>query len=104
MEHQSEMAVEPHVVEDRACSSNGNIREDEFMEEDLEEKMERIHGEENGTIVSVDPQAPEELLDQQWKIDGMSVEELEALEQLEEAEEELRRWRAKKNKISTETM
>merc|ERR1712064_73429 len=80
-------------------SSNGNVREDEYMEEDLEEKMERIHGEENGTIVSVKPQAPEELTDEQWKIDGMSVEELEALEQLEEAEEELRKWRAKKDRI-----
>ena len=101
MEHQTQMMIDPRPVEDRAGSSNGNgnAREDEYMEQDLEEKMERIHGEENGTIVSVNPQAPEELTDDQWKIDGMSVEELEALEQLEDAEEELRRWRAKKDKI-----
>ena len=54
------------------------------MEEDIEERMGRIHGEENGSeIVSVKPQAPEELRNDAWKIDGMSVEELEALEQLE---------------------
>ena len=99
MEHQGPMMIEPRPIEDGAGGSNGNAREDEYMEQDLEEKMERIHGEENGTIVSVNPQAPEELTDDQWKIDGMSVEELEALEQLEDAEEELRKWRAKKDKI-----
>ena len=68
---------------------NGNVREDEDeeMEEDLEAKMERIHAEENGDVVAVEPQAPEDMEDQGWKINGMSVEELEALEQLEEAEE-----------------
>merc|ERR1712223_2311517 len=40
----------------------------------------------------------EDMEDQGWKINGMSVEELQALEDLDEAEEELRRWRAKKNK------
>ena len=105
MEHPSDMVVEPHPIGDGMENTNGNSREIEDMEEDLEEKMERIHGEENGEIVSVKPQAPEDLWkiddhgddEEQWKIDGMSVEELEALEQLEEAEEELRKWRAKKN-------
>lgn len=112
---QSEMVVEaPHIpindrVEDTG-ETNGNGMEDDgnalpdsetAMKEDLEEKMQRIHGGEtaNGTHVVI-PKAPEEEEDEddQWKIDGMSIEELEALEQLEEAEEELRRWRAKKCK------
>ena len=103
MEHQAQMAVATHPggLNMEVEMANGNVREDEEMEEDLEAKMERIHAEENGDVVAVEPQAPEDMEDQGWKINGMSVEELEALEQLEEAEEELRRWRAKKNKIKT---
>ena len=101
MEHQAQMSVPSHPggLNMEVEMGNGNVREDEAMDEDLEEKMERIHAEENGEVVAVEPQAPEEMEDQGWKINGMSVEELEALEQLEEAEEELRRWRAKKNKM-----
>ena len=94
------MEVEVHPSSVGASNGNGNVEEDDYMDEDLEERMGRIHGEENGSeIVSVKPQAPEELSNDAWKIDGMSVEELEALEQLEEAEEELRKWREKKTKV-----
>ena len=103
MEHQSQVALEsqPGDLNMEVETGNGTVREDEDMDEGLEEQMERIHGEENGDVVAVAPQAPEDLEDQGWKINGMSVEELEALEQLEEAEEELRKWRAKKNKLKT---
>ena len=77
---------------------NGHVEEDEDMEDELEAEMNRIHDGENGDIIAVEPQAPEDMEDQGWKINGMSVEELQALEDLDEAEEELRRWRAKKNK------
>jgi len=94
------MEVEVHPSAVGASNGNGNVEEDDYMEEDIEERMGRIHGEENGSeIVSVKPQAPEELSNDAWKIDGMSVEELEALEQLEEAEEELRKWREKKIRL-----
>ena len=100
MEHQSEMVVDPHPVSVATNNTNGCNTEVDDMEEDLEEKMERMHREEteNGNEKH-DLEVTEEASEDQWKIDGMSVEELEALEQLEEAEEELRKWRMKKDKL-----